>query len=312
MSTDVPPYVFAMLQARPDRPHKAQGSTQYWRQCIDISQRAFWLAISQAPPAERGQIIRTVVGEIGKHGAGADFRLILADPVLMLPTTESLESTVATVAQSCPNIDEREYRRLIGIAAKAITERMMDSKRFFDRYYHIVRWSRIFITLNHEANGDITIGGEHMVDGLTSAGNDGAFWYHLREYVLLMYVTDRTDLMVVDTKEEARQHAEQWWAWVQDNTMWFGVSEYEPRRIVTPWPNANFKAKRWIPSAPLPEWGNELIPHHDAELLMYPRVYAEISFRGDANGSGADEREEKLSDIDGECDAQAGTRDPNV
>jgi hypothetical protein len=243
---------------------KGPDTLGYWKELGIRSSAIFWTTI--AGPMDK-ESLHYFIKQFGKHGAEADIRWVLTNPVILLPYSEP---SPYQYSGNDPNLKifNKRVMFLNQESSKYLVELFLDKPDLLDRYYHMLIWSGRYLGWSDESqNFKFEWRHEFLRKEFAGKAHPEHFWWKCREFILMAHATGRDDLWIDSKPEEYPKICVKWIHWMK---LQYHFLEPHPEKPIWYRP-PNEKAHLWmksikplkIPAQPFPDYSGPKVPHPD-------------------------------------------------
>lgn len=226
-----------------------ENPAQYWS---ELSYEMFFVFAARAVEPTRDEWCEYFVNQFGKHGAESDLRWLIMDTSYTVPYVY-VDSTGRPPEKLVAN---RMFRHIV--------LRCMTDPVFRDRYMHAVLWSRAWHRKGVSESDEAEAAIRTLADGFPTDADhsDGDYWGSACRFILLIYLTDREDVIKGADPTKLGDRFVEWKKWYHANRHRLVADPKRPRwvlghvdRIV---PGDFALPELNLPARPFPDIGDRL------------------------------------------------------
>lgn len=230
-------------------------SDQWWLEMIDLTGEKFWNSLDSGDVKSE---TKRYVEAFGRYGPAFDLAWGIMDPSLVLVAESESDPWNERPAHSQTVSPYRTFYRALQVGlAEAQVRRFLADPKLLDRYCKLVLYSRMLFGTERDYSTF-----RYMVKRVHQGFEDGkadTFFWYAREFMVLAYVTDRTDLLQHTTPEELHKRFNTWYFWLTD-IYTPAIDHLQPQKDRFVWKyvdtyyNGHVLASLPVPPHPFDDW----------------------------------------------------------
>lgn len=227
---------------------------EYWAEVLLGANEPLWRFVQTDACTESG--LQFILERFGEEGPQADFRLLFANTFLTIPDRWGSPDCGWTRQEQ--GFSSEEFNVLKFQICKLQVKHLIAQPGKLARYYRAVMWSGLFCFPNQLPELGMVV---KKTEEVFESPQPEEYWWAARNFLMLAYATDRTDLLRNVNPSDLKPIFHSWRVWFRQN---FRHLLFDRERFVwilvpqeVPFQSMRDRPK---PEAPFADWGGPPVP----------------------------------------------------